>query len=406
MATAALPELAGVLSQHVTLLGDGFHVPDVDAPSWTGVLASLSSTEFTAEEVERVCRELECIDVTQLNPMLFLGDNSAYASHHAIALLGVSAVILVAQGEANWRRVRFEEAGVEYLVISQERGELLADHMADQLDACRKLFARRAPLLVCSENGRGLAAAICAALLAEPYSPSDVEAAEYAEVVIDAAEARADDEPGDTSAVSELADTAAAAIRAVEIKRGDCFVELDEQLELAKHILRRAPRPSPTFKPLEPCALRVASAPPAKGEPNAADDASPLRRDLLAIHPSVHDKGDQHAALATLLSTVPDLAAAAAASDCAYTTPTLAPADGKPRVPPLALAGDFEPSEAPLTPIAKSASARPLKLPAQKKRRTSTDLPCPPGFVDPFADLPPPMQKRNKANTSKAYTFY
>jgi len=299
-----------VLKQHVTLLSDGFHVPDVDAPSWSGVLESLYSTDVTEDQVERACRELECIDITRLHPTLFLGDISAHASRHAVALLGLTAIILVAPS-SYLPRPWPEEAGFEYLVISQKRDELLDEPFATQLEACRKLFERRTPLLVCSEDGRGVAAAICAALLAEPYTPSDSHAKAGATVHA-AMGASTGDDLEDAAAVGKLADTAAAAIKAVELKRGDCFVELDEQLELAKYLRR----------------LEAEAQAEAKAKASLAVAApSALKWTALGFAPADAD---------------------------VYTTPTLKPAD-----------------DPPLTPTSKSASKRsfqPFQLPTATRK--------------------------------------
>jgi len=130
---------------------------------------------------------------------------------------------------------------------------------------------------------------------------------------------------------------------------GSCFVELDEQLELRAHLSHRR---------VEPAAAAVAKVVVSAADPNAEE---------------------------------------------VFSTPTLA--SSKPRaVPPLELTAADETNEdavarAQLTPTPKSA--RPLEPPKKRAKHAG-------GFVDPFADLPPPKEKikAEAAPKPKAYTSY
>lgn len=114
---------------------------------------------MSAEALAIACRnELDTLDVSEIRTgRLYLSEMATAASPLALALLGIKAVVIVSHGEGD----SHVSAGpaVKRLDTSMP--------LANQLPSvCSFLGQTRGAALICSATGRGVGAAVCAAVLA------------------------------------------------------------------------------------------------------------------------------------------------------------------------------------------------------------------------------------------------
>ena len=162
-------DLVGKLAEVTWLAGDGFSgVPsEEDYEFWCHAAAAVNgkAPALLAIDSSDLCHavneELECVDVTEVRPgHLYLGETSAVESRLALAMLNIKGIVVVTdsdrvlEGVASW-------SGLDTYPITPSVG------LAEQLDSCIS-FAQsvRGACLVCSGDGNGAAAVVCAAVLA------------------------------------------------------------------------------------------------------------------------------------------------------------------------------------------------------------------------------------------------
>jgi len=146
--------LADLLREKCPLQPDGFSLaPDVEteAAFWTEVRAR-SGSRYAPEKLHaRVSSELESVDVSRLTPSLFLGNMSAN-SPLVQKLLGIGSTIVIVTDPAD----AHQPTNGDCLIVAPPYSQL------------RGLSSSDKPTLVCSaSDASGVAAAVCAALIAK-----------------------------------------------------------------------------------------------------------------------------------------------------------------------------------------------------------------------------------------------
>uniref|UniRef100_A0A7S3RTC7 Uncharacterized protein n=1 Tax=Emiliania huxleyi TaxID=2903 RepID=A0A7S3RTC7_EMIHU len=231
--------LATVLRSKVPLTGDGFRMaPPAEDPFWqtaqkeleTG-LGSKADAFWAAVSAALASRlglecfprspaalaeyvsELESIDVTEVAPGLFLGNLSARSSELALCLLRCDRVVAVVPEGHSGKDLR-ESSGPARRYMPVDGAAPLAQQLPPVVE-----FIRGGRTLVCSETGRGVAAALCAGAIAAAESI-----------------------------------TASAAARRVEARRGPVDLTIDSLEELATFAddLRSGIPPPPPPPPATP----------------------------------------------------------------------------------------------------------------------------------------------------------
>jgi len=186
---------------------------------WAAVSAALASRlglecfPRSPAALAEYVSELESIDVTEVAPGLFLGNLSARSSELALCLLRCDRVVAVVPEGHSGKDLR-ESSGPARRYMPVDGAAPLAQQLPPVVE-----FIRGGRTLVCSETGRGVAAALCAGAIAAAESI-----------------------------------TASAAARRVEARRGPLDLTIDSLEELATFAddLRSGIPPPPPPPPATP----------------------------------------------------------------------------------------------------------------------------------------------------------
>jgi len=162
--------LASELSETTWLVGDGFgSPPDSENYEFWSRAAAVCNRPPLAEllyvDSSELCtavhEELEAIDITEIRAgHLYLGAIASADSPLALAMLGVTSLVVVSDSDAVVDGLH-EWTGLPVVPVT------LAQDLSTQLDhSIEYIRSSSGPIFVCSAEGNGMAAALCAAAVA------------------------------------------------------------------------------------------------------------------------------------------------------------------------------------------------------------------------------------------------
>jgi len=175
---SCLDKLAGKLSERSWLVGDGFKSPpNQDDYEFWSVASAISSCDCDSTELfTAVHEELEVIDATEIcDGRLYLGETSGVESDLALRMLGIRGIVVVTDCDctvesiAEWTKLPTHPV-TPVVPLAEQLSESLA-FMRGLGGAC----------FVCSSNGDGTAAALCAASVGDDEHIPGLRAVEQVE---------------------------------------------------------------------------------------------------------------------------------------------------------------------------------------------------------------------------------